>query len=132
MINFKQNHILKLAIQEAEKSNYKQKLGAVIFDKKIIISSGHNTHSSKRKKLHPQFQKWNGSIHAEVDAIIRARKELKGCSLLVVRLNNKSEIRLAKPCKECMKYILYVGIKKIYYSSNKFPFIEKINVKNIW
>jgi deoxycytidylate deaminase len=79
------------------------------------------------KKLHPKFQRFPYSVHTEVDAIIKARKDLKGASLLVIRVNAKNQFRLSKPCIMCMKYIRYVGIKRIFYSIDRFPYIEELS-----
>jgi deoxycytidylate deaminase len=108
--------ILKLARTEASKSTHHFRVGAVIFKKKIIISSGHNYKSKSVKHHHPIFRKRKNSVHAEVDAIIRAKVNLKGCSLLVVRLSAYDKLALSKPCAHCMTYIEHVGIKNVYYS----------------
>jgi len=117
--------ILTKTIMEANESKYFQKVGAVIFNKKTIISSGHNYKERSAKNLHRKYQNYDYSIHAEVDAILHARCDLKGSSILVVRINNNGEYRLAKPCKYCMMYINHVGIKNIYYSISEFPYIIK-------
>jgi len=116
---------ISLAIQEAKRSTFKQQIGCVIFYKKRVISKGYNTALKSVKHLHPQYQRWPGSIHAETDAIKKKKKDLKGCSLLVIRINKKSQLRFSKPCDTCMKYIKYVGIKKIYYSLNNYPYIQE-------
>lgn len=121
-------NITNLAIKEARKSDCTYKLGCVIFNKNQIISRGHNYFGS-RKKLHPKFKEWRNSIHAEVDAIINARTDLKGCNLLVVRANNKNELKKAKPCGKCMTYIKHVEIKRVYYSDNCFPYIKSFKLK---
>ena len=124
-INIK-SHIIKQAFKQATKSTYlKARMGAIIFNKKVILSKGTNYSLKSCCKLHPQFQEYKGSIHAEVDAIIKARKDLKGSSILIIRINKQNQFRLAKPCKECMKYLEFVGIKKIYYSINSFPYIKE-------
>jgi deoxycytidylate deaminase len=117
---------VKLAIDEANKSDYKQKIGCIIFDKKIVLSRGYNTPQKSVKKLHPKFQGFPFSVHAEVDAIIKARKDLKGSSILVVRVNRFNQLRLSKPCKNCMKYIQHVGIKNIFYSIDRYPYIKQL------
>ncbi len=109
--------ILKKAIEEAEKSTHKYKIGAVIFDKKRIVSCGHNYPSKSVRSITYRFCKRKGSVHAEVDAIIRARQDLKGYSILVVRINKKGELLNAAPCSFCMAYIEYVGLKYVYYST---------------
>lgn len=116
---------LTIAIEEAQKGDHKQKVGCVIFDKKKIISVGHNTCLKSVKKLHPKFQRWPGSVHSEVDAIIKAKKDLKGCDMLIVRVNKKNQFRLAKPCDSCMKYIQHVGISKIFYTIANYPYIHE-------
>jgi len=107
------------AIEEALKSNYSHKIGAVIFKNKSIIAYGHNFSCRSAKHLHPRFQKAEFSIHAEVAAILKARCDLTSCSCLVVRVNKVGELKLAKPCKYCQSYLTYVGIKNIYYSDQE-------------
>jgi deoxycytidylate deaminase len=108
--------MVEVAKEEALKSDYKMKLGCVIFDKNKIISKGHNYKQRSVKSLTKKFLHWEYSIHAEVDAIIKAKTDLKGMSLLVIRINNKGELMYAKPCKHCSMYIEHVGIKKVMYS----------------
>lgn len=118
--------LINIAIEEAKKSDHKQKVGAVIFDKKRIISKGHNTKQKSIKKFHPRFQRFPFSVHAEVDSIINAKKDLKGLSILVIRINKNNQFRLSKPCFNCMNYIQYVGIKKVFYSISKYPYILEL------
>jgi len=117
---------IKQAVEEANKSKYYHKIGAIIFNKNIIISRGFNQAQRSCKHLNPKFQRWPGTVHAEVDAIIKAKTNLKGFSILVVRINNHNQLRLAKPCKWCMMYLEYVGIKKISYSISEYPYILNI------
>jgi len=118
--------IIDTAILEARKSTYEHRIGCVIFKKSKIISFGHNYAQKKRKRLNPKYQKWEGSVHAEVDAIINAKTNLKGCNLFVVRINRKDEFRLSKPCLECQKYMNHVGIKNVFYSINTYPYIKEL------
>lgn len=117
--------LIKIAIEEAHKSNHKQKVGCVIFNKKILLSKGYNTTQKSVKKLHPKYQRFPNSVHAEVDAIIKARKCLKGSTILVIRINKKNQLRISKPCLNCLTYINHVGIKNIFYSIDRFPYIVK-------
>jgi deoxycytidylate deaminase len=116
---------INIAIEEAQKGDHKQMLGCVIFNKKKIISKGHNSCLKSVKNLHPKYQKWPGSVHAEVDAIIKAKTDLKGCDMLIVRINKNKQLRLAKPCESCMNYIKYIGIHKIYYTISNYPYIQE-------
>lgn len=117
------SYIVKLAVKEAQKSTYRFKVGTVIFDGKKILSVGHNYKLKSVKSYTKSFIKWHGSIHAEVDAILKARRPLKGLSILVVRINNYGQFRNSRPCQECSKYIEYVGIKKIFFSISEWPYI---------
>ncbi|HQF36498.1 MAG TPA: deaminase [Candidatus Dojkabacteria bacterium] len=126
------HRFIKQAVEEAQKSEHKQKVGAIIFDKSKIISKGFNHPQRSVKHLKSKFQKWPGTVHAEVDAIIKAKTDLKNLSMLVIRVNNKNQLRLAQPCRWCQMYLEYVGIKKVYYSTNEYPYIDHliINGKN--
>ena len=107
------NGILELAVSQAKYSDHKQRMGCIIFNKKRILSKGYNHSQKSAKKLHPKFQRYPGSIHAEVDAILKARKDLKGSSLVIIRINKSGEFRLSKPCSKCLMYIESVGIVQI-------------------
>ena len=59
------------------------------------------------------------------------KTKLNKCILIVIRINNKGEIRSSKPCDECIKYIKKYGIKKIIYSNDSGFQEEGIdNIKN--
>ena len=115
---------INLAVQEAKKSTYHQKLGSVLFNKKQFISSSYNNPERAVKHHHPKFRKFYHSIHAEVGAILNARKDLKGASILVVRINRNNQFLLAKPCFHCQSYLEFVGIKNCFYSVPHYPYIE--------
>jgi deoxycytidylate deaminase len=111
--------LLKLAEETASKSEHNQRHGAVIFDKNIIISTGYNVASGSASKLHPRFCRWQYSIHAETACILNAKTDLKGCSMLIIRLNKANELMNSRPCNWCYSYLNYVGIKKIIYSNKE-------------
>lgn len=110
--------LTKIAINEARKSPHRQRIGAVIFDKNGIVSSGYNQVRSARS-LTKKFIRWPHSIHAEIDAIIKAKVSLKNKNIIVIRLNKQGIFRLAKPCQHCQLYIEHVGITGILYSTNE-------------
>jgi deoxycytidylate deaminase len=116
---------IKICIEEAKKSIHHCRVGAVIFSNKRIISKGRNHPQKATRNITKKFIRWKNTVHAEVDAIIKARRSLKGMSIIVIRINKKEEMKLAKPCRYCLMYIDYVGIKNIYYSTNNNT-IEKL------
>uniref|UniRef100_A0A6H1ZZ94 Putative CMP/dCMP deaminase zinc-binding n=1 Tax=viral metagenome TaxID=1070528 RepID=A0A6H1ZZ94_9ZZZZ len=119
------NSKIKIAMEEANKSTYIYKVGAVIFNKKKIISVGHNSASRSLKSFNREYIKFKNSIHAEISSIIRARTDLKGSSILVVKINNSGELSMAKPCNYCLSYIKFVKIKNVYFS-NRIGEIERL------
>ena len=64
--------ILKRAIEEAEKSEYKVKIGAVVFKGSRILGFGYNEirHCSK---IFPKYKKFDNTIHAEQKAILSCK-----------------------------------------------------------
>jgi tRNA(Arg) A34 adenosine deaminase TadA len=117
-----------LAVKEANKGDHKQRIGAVIFDKSKFISSGHNYKCRSISSHHPKFRRYSTSLHAEVITVLNAKSDLKGSSIIVVRINKQEELRLAKPCDVCMTYLKYVGIKKVFYSISNYPYIEIMKI----
>lgn len=111
--------LVEIAKFEAEKSTHQHRMGCVIFHKNRIISTGYNYPQRSVKHLRRKFFRWYGSVHAEIDAIIKARTDLTRASMLVVRINRKGDLKLAKPCSHCSAYIDHVGIRKVYYSTNE-------------
>lgn len=47
--------------------------------------------------------------------------------LVVIRWNGTG-FRMSKPCKHCTQYLKYIGIKKVYYSTDEGTLkYEKVN-----
>lgn len=110
--------IIERCISEAKKSDYRFKLGAVIFKGSRIISASHN-YLRSCANIKPQYRKWSNSLHAEQAAILAAGEwsKLKGCDLLVMKISKTTgSISNARPCEFCMATMVHVGIKRVYYS----------------
>lgn len=107
--NDRLKRILKIASSEAEKSSHTYKLGAVVFKQGKVISRGHN---KVNRGVSSHYGHWAGSLHAELAAIIAARSDLTGTSILVARTGET----LAKPCESCMAAIKEAGIKWVWYT----------------
>ena len=103
--------LINHAQQEAEKSTHHYKLGTVIFRQGKVISRGHNKTCRGFKGNTGEY--WQGSLHAEISAIIAARCNLAGSSILVVRRG----LRLARPCVACLAAIKEAGVKSLFYSN---------------
>lgn len=98
-----------LAIKEAKKSTHKFRLGAIVLNKRKVVSKGFN-----KKKSHPKV--YSRCIHAETDALLSIKKQKPIDSILVVRLRKDGNLSCAKPCFHCQKKIKEMGLKKVYYS----------------
>lgn len=110
--------VINEAIKQASYSTYKYKIGAVVFKGQRIIGSGYN--GVRSNSIHPKYKTHINSLHAEQMALLNLDWDrLRGYSIFVARINNKGLFRLAKPCEMCQKLLLYVGIKKIYYTTDK-------------
>jgi deoxycytidylate deaminase len=116
--------MIELAIQQARKSTHtKARVGAVIFSKKTVISVAYNKPFALSKRLAARFHSsLKVGIHAEAAAILRARTDLRGAEMLVVRIGRSGVLRLSKPCPWCAAYIQYVGIKSVTYSDESGGF----------
>lgn len=94
-------------------SNFR--LGASIVSKKILLTSGYNSYKTHPKLL--AFYKFPFS-HAESSAILSLGTDnCRNTNLYVVRIKKNKDLGLAKPCKDCMKFISFAGIKIVYYST---------------
>lgn len=109
--------IIKRCLEECEESEYKFRIGAVIFKGKRILSSGHNGLRSSR--ISSQHKIYANSLHAEQAALLELDwTKLKGCSILVMKCSKtEKSLSNAFPCEMCQKFLTYVGIKDVYYSS---------------
>lgn len=70
----------------------------------------------------------NASIHAEVAAIRATKENLKDCTIYIARVNALGELRMSRPCHDCMKMIIDAGIRRICYTNQDGTMsVEKIS-----
>ena len=93
-------------------------LAAVIVKGGSVVSVGIN-----RPKMNSYVHFYGnhencGSVHAEIDAIFRARRkvDLRGSKMYVARLTKRGQVGLAMPCKMCRRALQRYGIKRVYYT----------------
>lgn len=109
-------YYLEIASKVAKKSTMAQQHGCILVYKSKVVSSGYNSCMDQHKF----------SIHAEMDAINKAKKiltkhELKNCKLYVVRIGQETmnfPLKYSKPCPKCLRIISSVGIERVFYSIN--------------
>jgi deoxycytidylate deaminase len=124
----KHEEYFEKAYQVAKKSSHhEQKHGAIIVNNKgEIISEGYNHMSC--------IYCHQSSIHAEVHAILNARKKisknkrksiLSKCKIYIVRIGKKClHFKKSSPCINCYNFIKKNHIKTIIYSDTHDDTIE--------
>ncbi len=120
------NKFINIAIKEALNSTERFRVGAVVFKHQRVLSRGHNYSKVHRRNLHPKFVKWEGSVHAEHACILKAKKDLKGAVILVVRLSRDNNLAYSEPCKFCKLYLKHIGIRKARFSTGIGKIITEI------
>ncbi len=114
--------MLDTAISIARGIPYKkgeQRIVALTLDRKgCILSVGKNSYT-KSHPLQAKYAKMAGNahkcfLHAEVDAIIKARKPID--KIVVCRVDSKGNAVLAAPCPVCQIAIKKAGINAIEYT----------------
>lgn len=101
-------------------------IGCVAVYKHRVIATGMN--SQKTNPLQKKYNRFRFDddakphcIHSEVACLTsligNPRIDFKNVSLYIYRENGKNELALARPCNACMKLIMDLGIRHIYYTN---------------
>jgi deoxycytidylate deaminase len=128
---------LDLAATLSFSSNKQERIGAVIVNRKRIVSWGISL-----RKTHPMQGRYNkirfanntgepgidiAHIHAEMDALNRSKsKDLKGHTMYIYRESMEGDLCMCRPCKGCMQALMDRGIKKIVYTTPNGVATERI------
>lgn len=109
---------LKLAIEEACRSEHLHGHGAVVYKRKNIIQSGRNQYCAMNRIRHFNSKRiW--SVHAEMNALAGLPRHMtKNADIVVVRVNKNGDIVNSKPCDICMGLIRSAQIRKVLYSTD--------------
>lgn len=99
----------------------------VLVKQKKVISIGENRPLKTHKAAYancPEFP----FIHAELDAIIRAKNksriDFSACTLYNLRVGKSGRLLMARPCKHCQTLIRAANFKGVYYT-NEFGLFER-------
>lgn len=109
-----EEYFMTLALVASLKSkDPSTQVGAVIIDNKTrkLVSSGYNgfpRYIDDTQIPQTRPEKYLYVVHAELNAILHAQRDLAGCSLYATVF----------PCSDCMKTIVQTGIKRIVYLSD--------------
>lgn len=90
------------------------KVGAVIAKGKFVVSVGFNGFpqgiADTAERLENREIKYPTILHAEVNAILSARQDIRGCTLYVTHY---------MPCPQCAAVIVQSGITRIVYTPSE-------------
>lgn len=94
---------------------------AFIVKRNAIYAIGWN-----KIKTHPRMRLSSGynflstQLHAELDAIIKFGKDdCRKYELVVVRINNRGQLKYSRPCAGCTEMIKQVGFRAVWYSTSE-------------
>jgi deoxycytidylate deaminase len=48
---------------------------------------------------------------------MKTRKDLRGCTIYIARVNKSGYTTMSRPCEDCMSAILHSGIKEFVYTN---------------
>ena len=69
----------------------------------------------------------DGAMHAEVRALNKTAVK-KNLTLLSIRVGKSGELRNARPCEQCWKYIMMHDVRMVLFS-NEEGRIERLKLK---
>lgn len=105
--------MMDLAAKVSRMSTHEHyKMGAVIARRSKVVGVGSNHYKTHPRSNHP-YQ----AIHAELQAILNAQEDVRGCDIYIYRKLKTGALGLAKPCPWCEKLLLQSGISRVFYTS---------------
>lgn len=105
------------------------KIGAAIFRKGELISVGFNSYKTHTifNDISNPYKTSTFVLHAEMAAILKARRDLSGCDIYVYREYKKDgSMAMSRPCIACYTALKEAGIKYIYFTSREGYHKERI------
>lgn len=118
MLSRSEKSFLSIARYLANKSESKQRHGAVVVKSGRVLGTGYNKNTNNPYTVSPEHIKTHCSRHAEIEAIRDANWDVKGAVLYVARVNNFGQDRNSKPCTRCQVVIEETQIKKVIYTES--------------
>ena len=114
--------MIHIANEQSKKSQFKQRLGAVIVKSGRVLAVGYNRVGHRAKGMEEAELK--SSVHAERAAIAKLLKpkhfhKLHGSKIYVSRIMKDGSLGLAYPCKHCLDLIKSCGIKEVIFTNSK-------------
>lgn len=117
--------MLQRAARLAVKSDLRWKVGAVIYDSRIVFGQAVNV-----SKTHPYYHRWHKlttHLHAEAGALIKALRheafyDHRFVRIAVARLDRTGNAAISYPCEHCYAMLQAVHIYTyVCYNSKGLP-----------
>lgn len=106
--------IINLAAQAALRSEWKWRVGAVIYSGSRVLAIGTNSSIKTSPKSWHDFK----SRHAEFNALIKVDRSLwNRSSIYVYRIGRDGNRHMAKPCGACEKMLAWAGIRRVEWTT---------------
>jgi deoxycytidylate deaminase len=105
--------------KEACNSPVLHRHSAAVIYKNQIMTSGHNKYIKKVLLEGGDFG--HKTMHAELSAALKIKSSIQkmpgGVDIIVIRINNKMELKNSRPCNNCIEKLKSIGIRRVYYSN---------------
>ena len=111
---------LQVATKLAETSTERTKHGCIIVLGGAVQAMGVNTYRNQPGIV---AEVDCLSVHAEINALKRVKRNLSGAVVYVSRVNNNGEPRQSRPCPACLKSLKDAGCKRVVYTINGNEYI---------
>jgi deoxycytidylate deaminase len=107
------------ASRQAEKSTYKQRVGAVLVKGNRVLATGYNQLRGHRSL---QSAHWDNALHAEMHCILQALKrvsieDIAGSTMFVSRIKRDGSTGPALPCADCFSVLQKFRVRRIIFTN---------------
>lgn len=113
--------MIELALKVARRSTSKFRLGAVLANRRDVLSIGWNqmdrTHPAQLSTYDSRRQGWVPGLHAEVHACLGFEQAPRGSSLWVARITRDGQPALAAPCDLCLSYLSHLKVERVWFTT---------------
>jgi deoxycytidylate deaminase len=112
---------LKIARKMAIQSTGMFKLGSVVAKSGRFLARGMNYYDKYNPIARAYFK--FPTVHAEVDALNKLSPEnIRGATIYVFRIRKDGMPAMSRPCYRCMNTMRALGIRKVIYSVEEYPY----------
>ena len=128
MINFKRFEEIAYSLTDSVHSpTLRCRHFSFIFHCNRIISIGYNKEKTTPFNLKFGYHKLCG-VHSECDSLANVRqKNLKHCSIAVLRIDRNNKLNMSKPCQFCANVLRHFDIGDIYYTNENGIWVQQLD-----